>query len=91
MTLVRIPTTVEAAAIKPISSGLALRNLAKRERVGDLDMVELKIAKAPKAQRTANSLVKPSRVVAVVSLRPPRLFPSASPTWTTLGYLRLFV
>ena len=67
VTLVKIPTTVDAAAMRPISAGLALRNLAKRDRVGDLDMVELKMAKAPKAQRTRNSLNNPSLPVGLIS------------------------
>ena len=46
-TLMKIPVMVLDAAISPTSRSLAPRYWAKRERVGDLDMVELKMAKAP--------------------------------------------
>ena len=43
----KMPVTVLAAAINPISKSLALRYSENHVKVGDLDIVELKIAKAP--------------------------------------------
>jgi hypothetical protein len=42
-----MPGIVEAAAIQPICAPVAPKLLAKIGRIGDFDMVELKIAKAP--------------------------------------------
>ena len=43
----KMPVTVLAAAINPISKSLASRYSENHVKVGDLDIVELKIAKAP--------------------------------------------
>jgi len=45
-----IPVTVLAEAMRPTSKSLAPRYWENHDRVGDLDMVELKIAKAPMKQ-----------------------------------------
>jgi len=48
---------VEAAAMRPISLVPAPRYLANRGRVGDLDIVELKMAVAPMRERSKNLVV----------------------------------
>ncbi len=54
---VNIPTKVEVEAINPIFAGDMPRLSAKRGRVGDLDMVELSIAKKPAIERAINDLL----------------------------------
>jgi hypothetical protein len=51
-TLKATPAKAETAAIKPMAEGSAPNCLAKSGRTGLLEMVELKIANRPVAQRT---------------------------------------
>ena len=54
--LAKIPGTVDAAAIRPISGSVAPNFSAKKVSVGLLDIVELKIANRPMTERKINEI-----------------------------------
>lgn len=57
--LISIPGMVDAAATSPVQLSGVPRLVAKRLRTGFFDMVELRIAKRPMAQRARKILFEP--------------------------------